>query len=152
MNGLVEYLTVEEVIELQANLIKKYGGIHGIRDRNSLESALFAPKTTLFNQEMYPTIFDKAAAYLFHIISNHAFNDANKRTGYSVTLIFLETNRATINFNDDDFVDLILEVAKGKSSKEVIKLDDISEFLETGKCPALKYILRKNEILNRRIS
>ncbi len=38
------FLTVSEAIELHNLLIKKYGGIAGIRDKKLLESAMAQPK------------------------------------------------------------------------------------------------------------
>ena len=46
----------------------------------------------MFDQEYYPTIADKAAFYLFSIISNHVFSDGNKRTGLTAALVFLGIN------------------------------------------------------------
>jgi len=60
-------------------------------------------------------------------VKNHSFNDANKRTAYLVTLIFLEANEAPIVFNPKDLEEVIVLTAHGKLEKEVISL-----FLETG--------------------
>lgn len=124
---MIEYLTFEQVLEIHDELLKRYGGLSGIRDKNLLLSALDAPKAALFGLEMYPSIYQKAAAYLYHIVSNHPFNDANKRTGYAVTLVFLESNEAKQSFEKEDLEDLVLEVAKGQISKE-----EIAAFLEFG--------------------
>lgn len=122
---MIEYLTIDQVIELHDELLKKYGGLAGIRDKNLLCSAIEAPKAALFGLEMYPSVYQKAAAYLFHLVSNHPFNDANKRTGYAATLVFLEVNDAKTSFAKEDFEDLVIEVAKGKVTKE-----EITRFLE----------------------
>ena len=66
--------------------------------------------------------------YLYHIVKNHSFNDANKRTAYLVTLIFLEANEAPIVFNPKDLEEVVVFTAQGKMEK-----DEISLFLETGK-------------------
>ncbi|MCE2983619.1 MAG: type II toxin-antitoxin system death-on-curing family toxin [Parachlamydia sp.] len=124
---MIEYLTMEQVIDLQQELIKRYGGLPGIRDKGLLESALHAPETCLFGEEMFPTVYDKAAAYLYHIICNHPFIDANKRTGAAVTLIFLEANNQTIRFSQSDFEDIVLDVARNNIDKE-----QIAQFLSTG--------------------
>lgn len=77
---------------------------------------------------MYPSVFQKAAAYLYHIVRNHPFNDANKRTGYTVTLVFLEVNQVSQAFKKDEFEELVIKVAEGKVTKE-----SIARFLEFGK-------------------
>lgn len=44
-----------------------------------------------------------AAAYLFHIVQNHAFNDGKKRTGALTTILFLEENGLKTAFSDKDY-------------------------------------------------
>lgn len=38
------YLSVEEVIEINAEVVRKFGGIHGLRDRGGLQSAVVRPQ------------------------------------------------------------------------------------------------------------
>lgn len=124
---MIEYLTIEQVIELHDEMLKRYGGLSGIRDKNLLWSAIDAPKAVMFGLEMYPSIYEKAAAYLYHIVCNHPFNDANKRTGYAVTLVFLEVNNIKPVFKKEDLESLVIAVAQGKETKE-----RITKFLEQG--------------------
>jgi death on curing protein len=74
----------------------------------------------MFDQEMYPSVYEKAAAYLYHLVCNHPFNDANKITGYAVTLVFLKANHVNQTFKKEDLENLVIEVAKGKETKERI--------------------------------
>jgi len=46
----------------------------------------------LFGADLYPTIYDKAAAYSYHLVQNHPFNDANKRTGFGAVYLLKQTN------------------------------------------------------------
>jgi len=69
---------------------------------------------------MYPSVWDKAATYLYHIIKNHPFNDANKRTGYTTALVFLEANNAFIVFRKEEYENLVIDVASGVIEKEQI--------------------------------
>ena len=46
----------------------------------------------VFGQEVYPELYDKAAVYMFSVISNHIFQDGNKRTGLQAALLFLKMN------------------------------------------------------------
>lgn len=86
-----------------------------------------SPKAAMFGQEMHPSVYEKAAAYLYHLVCNHPFNDANKRTGFTITLVFLEVNNAKQAFQKEDLENLVIEVAKGKETKE-----RISRFLKYG--------------------
>jgi death-on-curing protein len=122
---MIKYITLEQILELHDTLIFRYGGLSGIRDINLLHSALEAPKASLFGNDMYPTIEEKAAAYLYHIVKNHAFNDANKRTGYSLFLIFLEMNEFNLSVSQKEIELLVLDVAAGIKNKE-----DITSFIK----------------------
>lgn len=124
---MIKYLTLEAVLEMHDAFIEKFGGLKGIRDVNLLLSAIETPKATMFGEDLHPTIYDKAAAYLFHIVQNHPFNDANKRTGFGATYLFLRANGVPILLSDEDFENLVIEVAKGKITKE-----KIAHFLEHG--------------------
>lgn len=113
--------------------MKRYGGLPGIRDKNLLYSALDAPKAAMFGSEMYPSGYDKAAAYLYHIVRNHPFNDANKRTGYTVVLVFLAINGIPQIFKKEDLETITLAVAKGNFEKV-----QIAHFLQHGTSCALQ--------------
>jgi death-on-curing protein len=124
---MTEYLTIDQVIKIHDELLSRHGGLLGIRDINLLWSAIDAPKVSLFGQEMYPTVFEKAAAYLYHLTCNHPFNDANKRTALGVTIIFLALNNEPMFFHIEELEWLVVEVAKGTETKE-----RIATFLRTG--------------------
>ncbi|HSX04652.1 MAG TPA: Fic family protein [Rhabdochlamydiaceae bacterium] len=57
------------------DLIQSYGGAKGIRDYGLLLSALEMPKAAFGGQDMHSSLFDKAAAYLYHISKNHPFTE-----------------------------------------------------------------------------
>lgn len=124
---MIKYLTLEEVLEMHDAFIEKFGGLKGIRDVNLLLSAIETPKSAMFGEDLYPTVYDKAAAYLSHIVQNHPFNDANKRTGFGATYLFLRANGVPILLSDEAFENLVIEVAKGKVTKE-----EIAHLLEHG--------------------
>lgn len=124
---MIEYLTVEQVIELHDELLKRYGGLAGIRDMNLLLSAVEMPKTAMFGQEMYPSIYDKAATYLYHLVCNHPFNDGNKRTGVTAALVFLAAHNCANNFKKEELEKIVLELAETKVDKK-----ELAYFLEHG--------------------
>lgn len=124
---MIKYLMLEQVLKMHDEFIEKFGGLQGIRDMNLLLSAIETPKASMFGEDLYPTIYDKAAAYLYHIVQNHPFNDANKRTGFGAAYLFLKANNVSILFDDESFESLVVEVAKGKKTKK-----EISYFFEHG--------------------
>jgi death on curing protein len=90
------FLSVEEVLEIQAHMLETHGGQAGIRDRSSLESAVGMPAQTFGGEFVHAGLFEMAAAYAFHIAQNQPFVDGNKRTGLASALIFLRINGISI--------------------------------------------------------
>ena len=115
-----EFLSVEDVIEIRELQLARYGGADGLRDRGLLESALAQPQTSFGGTLVHEDLFAMAAAYLFHIVRNHAFVDGNKRTGLLSALVFLDINGISIEQGSEALYDLTMEVAEGKSDKETI--------------------------------
>src|ERR1700730_1022457 len=114
------FFTVEQVIEIHDAFLEDYGGLPGIRDKGLLISAVEMPRGYMYGKHLHNTIYDKAAAYLFHIVQNHPFNDGNKRTGALTTILFLEENGVKIAFSDKDYENYVIAVAQGKRNKEEI--------------------------------
>jgi len=87
-----EFLDLEEVLEIHALQLAEFGGLGGLRDQRLLESAVAQARATAFGQLLHGDLFEMAAAYLFHIVKNHAFVDGNKRTALLAALVFLDIN------------------------------------------------------------
>ena len=92
----------------------------GLRDRGLLESAVSAPFQTFGGQDLYPTLFDKAAQLLYGLNKNHSFVDGNKRIAVHAMLVFLLINDIRIEYTQDDIVTLSLAVADDKATPEDI--------------------------------
>lgn len=73
---------------------------------------------TFNDEDLYPTVFEKAAALGFSIIMNHPFVDGNKRVGHAAVETFLILNGLEISASVDEQESLILAVASGKQSRE----------------------------------
>ena len=122
---MIRFLNVQEVINIHDLLIMKHGGLMGLRDLGLLSSAVETPKAQINKKFLHESIFDKAAAYLFHLCKNHPFVDGNKRTAAASSLIFLEDNKISLKFNSKEFESIVLDTAKGKITKK-----QISQFFE----------------------
>ncbi|MBI3236745.1 MAG: type II toxin-antitoxin system death-on-curing family toxin [Chlamydiales bacterium] len=117
------FITLQEIIDDHTEIIDKYGGVDGIRDMGLLASAIDMPKAEMFGESLHPSIFDKAAAYLFHIICNHPFVDGNKRTGTMAALTFLRQNGIHIQLTEAQSLaleELVVHTASSKTNKEQI--------------------------------
>lgn len=121
----MKYLKLEQVVDLHDEAISLYGGLSGIRDIGSLTSSIECPKMICFGEEMYKGFSQKAAAYFYFIIKNHPFNDANKRTAFISSLVFLAMNDIELDFGGDKLEDLAIETAKGNAD-----ITDIAIFFE----------------------
>jgi death on curing protein len=123
----IYFLTLEDVLEIHDDQIKRYGGKTGIRDQNLLLSAISQPLSTFDGQYLHKTFSDKAGAYLFHLCQNHPFIDGNKRTALVSALMFLAMNNCPFDYQETSLEELVLEVAEGKTKK-----DGISAFFSNG--------------------
>ena len=83
----VQFLSLEEVIEIHVALIEQFGGASGLRDEGLLESALYRPRTGYYND-----LIDMSAALFESLMNNHPFIDGNKRVAFFATDIFLRLN------------------------------------------------------------
>lgn len=59
---MIEYVSLEQVLEIHKIMLEKFGGLQGIRAKNLLLSALESPKASFGGYDLYPSIFEKAAA------------------------------------------------------------------------------------------
>jgi death-on-curing protein len=84
---VTEYLTFAEVLAMNADQIRRYGGSGGLRDPGQLEAALFRPQTGY-----YADLMEEAAALWESLSQNHAFVDGNKRTAFAAAFTFLAIN------------------------------------------------------------
>jgi death on curing protein len=113
----VKFIPEEIVPIIHADLLRRYGGALGIRDRGLLSSALAQPRMTARRKFLHRTLSDKAAAYGFHICRNHPFVDGNKRTAFVLMDVFLQKNGWELQASDEEAYVTITQLASGKLSK-----------------------------------
>ncbi len=89
------FLSVQQVEALHDEAICQFGGTHGIRDRATLESAIFHPQNVFFYGKA--DLYEIAAAYAFHLAEAQAVLDGNKRVAVAAALTFLEANGIRTN-------------------------------------------------------
>jgi len=115
-----DFLTLEDVLQIHEDQIERFGGAVGLRDRGLLESAIAQPQASFGGVFAHHDLFEMAAAYLFHLTSNHPFIDGNKRIGLASALVFLEINGIEIRQGTDMLYDLTMSVACGAADKKQI--------------------------------
>jgi death-on-curing protein len=112
------FLSVETVLQIHENQIALYGGDPAVRDLSLLKSAVAMPEQAFGGQFLHEFASGMAAAYCFHLVSNHPFVDGNKRTGFASSLAFLD-----LAVDGDEGYELALKVARGEMAKA-----DVIEF------------------------
>jgi len=85
-----QWLLRETVLAIQEQLLAEFGGLAGIRDGGSLDSAVDRPRQKFHYAK--PDLFELAAAYASGLVRNHPFLDGNKRIGFTAAVVFLEIN------------------------------------------------------------
>jgi death-on-curing protein len=94
-----------------------HGGLAGIRDLNTVESALARAPNLVAYGNPPPDVADLAAAYIYGIATSHGFNDGNKRTAWVIGRLFLVINGESLIFNNVDAINFMLEVAAGNMTE-----------------------------------
>ena len=120
------FLSLDEVLAIHADQIRRYGGSHGVRDMALLNSALAMPRATFGGTYLHGSPAEMAAAYLFHVAKNHPFVDGNKRAALASALAFLWLNDLRLEADDGALTDLVYGIAEGRLAKP-----DAAVFLAT---------------------
>ncbi len=111
--------TIQEVIEIQAEMIDEFGGSQGLRDAGALESALRAAENRRYYEEADLAIC--AATYAYHLTQAHAFIDGNKRIGDVAAMLFLKLNGAELQATQAQIIELFLKIAAGETTREEVE-------------------------------
>lgn len=112
------WITAEDVIALHSKIIKKTGGIDGLRDRSGLEAAIAAPLQSFGGADFYPATIEKIARLGYGLAANHAFIDGNKRIGALMTQLLLQWNEYNIVLNKGELADMFIAIADGSADEE----------------------------------
>lgn len=108
---MTDYLSLEDLM----TIVERYR-LQAVRDLGLLDSAAHRPKTTLFGDDAYPSVEEKAAVLLESTVRNHPLIDGNKRLGWIAAVMFLERNGFRVDAPFDDAYDLVIAVATGEMS------------------------------------
>jgi death-on-curing protein len=104
---VTRYLEIEDAL-----VVTQRYGFH-VRDVGLLASALARPSASMFGTDAYATLDRKAAALLESLVRNHPLVDGNKRTGWTLMVLFLWINGYAHDFTTDDGFALVVGVAEG---------------------------------------
>jgi death on curing protein len=109
------FLTLDEVLYLHDESLRRFGGSAGIGDLGLIKSALGSAQNAYWYGR--GGLFETAAAYAYHIAESQAFNDGNKRTGTSAAVMFLTLNGVNFPKDDGSLYNALIDVAKKRVDK-----------------------------------
>jgi death-on-curing protein len=107
------------LLAMHAQQVERYGGTHGILDRNVVLSALARP----INKWHYDETSDLpglAAAYLYGFGASQGFQDGNKRTALACTLVFLALNGVALHVPGAELYALTMGVATRQLGEDTV--------------------------------
>ena len=88
------HATYENAMEAINGLREKFGGsvLFGNEKDDSFKSSIGQIYQTFDEEELYPSVEEKAAMLLYLVTKNHSFSDGNKRIAATLFLWFLNNN------------------------------------------------------------
>ena len=119
------FRSIDEVLELHAALIERYGGAHGLRDEGASASAIMRPQLGY-----YDGLLEEAAALMESLALNHAFIDGNKRIAYTATDTFLRLNGHFIDAINEDAYAFFMDLFESNSFRFVNLLPWLEEHVK----------------------
>lgn len=120
----LKYLTVQQLIEINKQVVLQVGGTnHGVQSVESLHVVIEQPAQIVFDHELYPTIWLKAAFILQKITKKHVFVDGNKRTALMASLYFVNQNGYQLINNKivNQAGDFVLSVTNSPDNEETMQ-------------------------------
>jgi death-on-curing protein len=130
----IKHLSPQIIVEINRELIERFGGayaaqVDNLQNPGSLYYILEAIATSMGSRDLYPSIFEKAAALGHSIIQKHVFFDGNKRTAFEVVRLFLSENRYDLPL-DDEAIEKALAISEGE-----LGLGEFANWLENKAIP-----------------
>jgi death on curing protein len=104
------YLTLPELLHVAERVL---GADVKVRDHGLLDAALARPRTSIFGQDAYLTLDEKAAALLHSLARNHALIDGDKRLALAGLIAFYGVSGRRLTMTNDAAYDLVMAVASG---------------------------------------
>jgi death-on-curing protein len=117
----MEYLSKDEILDLHAYVVTRYGGRLGVASQDRLTSAIDAPRQVMFGAELYPDLPSKAAAQTFLLLKSRPFSGANEATALLALLRFLELNGARLDVSDAELIWLARSVNLSDLDRETLE-------------------------------
>lgn len=118
---MTDYLTIEDLLEVARRVVD---GEAQVRDAGLLASAVARPQASVFGQEAYPGVWEKAAALMESLGRTNPLFDGNMRLAWTATWFFLELNGHPLGepLDEDTAERFVIDVVSGKLELEPIAI------------------------------
>jgi len=120
-----------DILKVHQFSIDRYGGGTGVRDLGGVASAIARPFQTFGGNDLYPSVFEKAAALGESLIVNHPFIDGNKRTGFLAMASFMAEEGYFLKATQEEAYNFTIQIASG-----IATFDQIVVWLKENCSPA----------------
>ena len=108
---MTDYLDLDDLLAAADAAV---GGRAHIRDPGLLDAALARPPASVYGDDAYPSLDEKAAALLHSLVTSHPLVDGNKRLGWVAVRLFYLLNDADIAAPVDAAFELVVGIAAGR--------------------------------------
>ena len=135
-NKATYVLTYEECRKLIDSMgFGESSSLFGKEKDDSFRSSIGAIYQTYANEDLYPSLEEKAANLLYFVTKNHSFFDGNKRIAAAVFLYFLDKNGALFrdgekSIDDHTLVALTIMVAESNPEEKEMMISVIMNCLQ----------------------
>ena len=116
----VRYLSRDDLLDLHAFALERFGGAPGIKSQDRLLALLEAPRQVMFGTELYPDLAAKTAALVGMLLAARPFVAGNEATALFALLRMLEINQAALtdDLADDDLARRLRQLIAGSLTRD----------------------------------
>ncbi len=108
----MELLSIQDILRIHDTVVQTTGGSLGLREPGLLEAIVEKPQASFGGEDLYPHMFDKAAAVFEALCNYHVFVDGNKRTAITCLEYLLHLNTIILTASAKERECFTLETAK----------------------------------------
>lgn len=111
-------LNAIDQLKQQLMLIGEATVLFGNEREKCLSAILCALDQTMFDEELYKSVEEKAANLLYLIIKDHPFSDGNKRIASFLFLVYLQLNNLQLTIDNNSLTALALLIAESNPKQK----------------------------------
>ena len=116
----MRYLSPADLIAIHELLLSEFGGMRGITEAGfgRLEAAAATPQASMFGEDIYVGVAQKAAALCLAIVRSHPFSDGNKRVALVALDVTMALNGVRLSATNDQAYEEMMALARGELRRE----------------------------------